>query len=103
MQSINIKTSFGDSYSLTAEESGITIIAYLTGSITDGSGTEKNSEIKGANLSKLLTQYRISTPEQLLNLVYKFNKQDQESFIESVTKLEKILHIWSETDWSDEK
>lgn len=100
---LRCKSSFGDSYSLSFGENEITVDAYLLGSITGGTGTEKKAEIKGAKLQKLLAEYDAISTEELHTLVETFSAKELDQFLLSVSQYEDITFIWSETDWSDEK
>jgi hypothetical protein len=100
---LRCKSSFGDSYSFSFDKKEITVDAYLLGSITGGTGTEKKSEIKGAKLQQLLAEYEAISTEDLHRLVETFSTSEVDQFILSVSKYEDLTFIWSETDWSDEK
>lgn len=100
---LRFKSSFGDSYSFSFDKKEITVDAYLLGSITGGTGTEKKSEIKGAKLQQLLAEYEAIATEDLHRLVESFSTSEVDQFILSVSKYEDLTFIWSETDWSDEK
>jgi hypothetical protein len=101
MTSFEFKTSFGDSYTLTFELNRILIDAYLIGSMTGGTGTEKKSVIKDKNLSNFLEIYSVASPQDLPKLLSSFDVSQKEKFLESILEFEEVTFIWSETDFSD--
>lgn len=103
MDTLHLQSSLGDSYSFSYKSDALSIDAYLTGSITGGSGTEKKSEVTGESLAALLLHYSVETPAALFNLASDFSQDQRDEFFAVVRDLEKITFIWSETDWSDEK
>ena len=103
MQIVSIITTTGDSYDISFGEDQISIEAYLLGSITGGTGTEKKSLIKGDNLLKLLALYSTATIEDLHKCFIEFNDLEIGKFLGATRLLEDITFLWSETDWSDDK
>ena len=102
MATLDIKTAFGDSLTISFENEVISIDAYLIGSITGGTGTEKKSEVTGDGLKALLHHYSVKTPQDLYVLLKESAQEEREEFIKVLSTHEKITFIWSETDWSDD-
>lgn len=103
MEPLHLKSSLGDSYTFKYETKLLSIDAYLTGSITGGSGTEKKSEVAGESLANLLRHYSVETPKALFELARDFSQDQRDEFFAVIRDLEKVTFIWSETDWSDDK
>lgn len=102
MEPLHLKTSVGDSYSFRYESERLSIDAYLIGSITGGTGTEKKSEVTGKSLTNLLLHYSVDNPAALFELAKSFSEVQKNEFIKFICDHEKITFIWSETDWSDD-
>jgi len=102
MESLHLNSSLGDSYTFSYESGVLSIDAYLTGSITGGSGTEKKSDVAGDSLANLLRHYSVETPEALFELARDFNQDLKDEFFAVIRGLENVTFIWSETDWSDD-